>query len=156
MALQIVPDDPSRYIGREFDGTQCICKCCSQKTVFDGRTICNNCGHIESAHPELPAPPVAAGSLIRQYQDAGRLASTPITSASSQLKATTEDTELETVRDTRTLSRHHTQSHDGQFKFWSKVATADLVRYGCGPVRSLRCSTSAGHAVLAVPIDPLG
>ncbi|KAJ7639895.1 hypothetical protein B0H17DRAFT_1149184 [Mycena rosella] len=33
---------------------------------------------------------------------------------------------------------HHTRSRDGRFNFWNKVATADLVRYGCGTVRSLQ------------------
>ncbi|KAJ7705287.1 hypothetical protein B0H17DRAFT_1298339 [Mycena rosella] len=105
-------DDPSHCVGRESDRTQCICKRCSQKTVVDGRTICDNCGHIESPHPELPAPPVAVGSLIRQYRDAGRLASTPTTSASSQPKATAEDAELETNSNLRKKRKSGATDHE--------------------------------------------
>ncbi|KAJ7702720.1 hypothetical protein B0H17DRAFT_1127660 [Mycena rosella] len=102
MSLKMVPDDPTRCVGRAADGTQCICKHCSQKSVVDGRTICDNCGHIESAHPE---PQIGAGSLIRQFRDAGRLSITSKSSTPLSPKATAEEAQTETNSNLRKKKR---------------------------------------------------
>ncbi|KAJ7675512.1 hypothetical protein B0H17DRAFT_1140140 [Mycena rosella] len=102
MSLKMVPDDPTRCVGRAADGTQCICKHCSQKSVVNGRTICDNCGHIESAHPE---PQIGAGSLIRQFRDAGRLSITSKSSTPLSPKATAEQAQTETNSNLREKKR---------------------------------------------------
>ncbi|KAJ6518488.1 hypothetical protein DFH09DRAFT_1373411 [Mycena vulgaris] len=103
MSLQMVPDDPARCCGREADGTQCICKRCSQTHLVDGRTLCTNCNHIESAHPELSRDP---GSLIRQFQAAGKLGGTrKIAPAPLSPKATEEEADQETNSNLRKKKR---------------------------------------------------
>ncbi|KAJ7769156.1 hypothetical protein DFH07DRAFT_769056 [Mycena maculata] len=84
-------DDSTRCLGRDPDGHQCICMRCTKTHVVDERTLCSNCGHIESAHPE---PRVAVTSLVRQYRDAGRLHKA--SDSSSKAKATQSEAEAET------------------------------------------------------------
>ncbi|KAJ7468192.1 hypothetical protein FB451DRAFT_1401441 [Mycena latifolia] len=88
-------DDSSRCLGRDPDGQPCICLRVTKTHVVDDRTLCSNCLHIESAHPQ-PRRPV--GSLIREYRDAGRLGSTSKESASNtpKAKATQSEAEAET------------------------------------------------------------
>ncbi|KAJ7438356.1 hypothetical protein FB451DRAFT_1192699 [Mycena latifolia] len=88
-------DDSSRCLGRDPDGDPCICLRVTKTHVVDDRTLCSNCLHIESAHPQ-PRRPV--GSLIREYRDAGRLGSTSKESASNtpKAKATQSEAEAET------------------------------------------------------------
>ncbi|KAJ7172907.1 hypothetical protein C8R43DRAFT_943970 [Mycena crocata] len=85
-------DDSTRCLGRDPDGQQCICMRCSNTHVVDNKTLCSNCGHIESAHPEPRQP---AGALIKQLRDAGKL-SGPRAGPSSVLKATRDEAEAET------------------------------------------------------------
>ncbi|KAJ7691063.1 hypothetical protein B0H14DRAFT_3532080 [Mycena olivaceomarginata] len=56
------------------------------------RTLCSNCEHIESAHPE---PPREAGSLIRGYQGRGKLGGSSL--KHPKPKATVQEAEAETV-----------------------------------------------------------
>ncbi|KAJ7487725.1 hypothetical protein B0H11DRAFT_2409123 [Mycena galericulata] len=84
-------EDSTRCLGRDPGGLQCICMRCTKTHVVDDRTLCSNCGHIESAHPE---PRVAVKSLIRQYRDAGKLHKT--SDSSSNAKATQSEAEAET------------------------------------------------------------
>ncbi|KAJ7509268.1 hypothetical protein B0H11DRAFT_1901397 [Mycena galericulata] len=84
-------EDSTRCLGRDPGGLQCICMRCTKTHAVDDRTLCSNCGHIESAHPE---PRVAVKSLIRQYRDAGKLHKT--SDSSSNAKATQSEAEAET------------------------------------------------------------
>jgi hypothetical protein len=70
---------------------------CTNTEVVENRTLCLNCGHIDSAHPQAPqAVPTSAGSLIKQFQAAGKLASTNPSSSGSKAKATLVKAESET------------------------------------------------------------
>ncbi|KAJ7701352.1 hypothetical protein B0H14DRAFT_3527631 [Mycena olivaceomarginata] len=85
--------DPTR-IAKDSNGEQCICMRCTDTEVVDNRTLCLNCGHIESAHAQ---PRLSAGSLIKQYRDSGRLApSSSKGSSSSAARATQVEAEAET------------------------------------------------------------
>ncbi|KAJ7136485.1 hypothetical protein C8R43DRAFT_1132391 [Mycena crocata] len=86
-------DDSTRCLGRDSDGQQCICMRCSNTHVVDNKTLCSNCGHIESAHPEPRQP---AGALIKQLPDAGKLSGPRAGPSSSVLKATRDEAEAET------------------------------------------------------------
>ncbi|KAJ7259952.1 hypothetical protein B0H12DRAFT_1069853 [Mycena haematopus] len=86
--------ESTRCIGKDSNGEPCICMRCTDTEVVDNRTLCLNCGHIESAHPQ---PRLPVGSLIRQYRDAGRLApSSTKGNSSSTRKATQVEAEAET------------------------------------------------------------
>ncbi|KAJ7759939.1 hypothetical protein B0H16DRAFT_1533079 [Mycena metata] len=90
-------DNPTRCLGRDSDNNQCICKRATETEVVEGRTVCCNCGHIESAHPEPVG--AGAGALIKKFQAAGKLpSSTPSTSApsGSKPKATIVEAKSET------------------------------------------------------------
>lgn len=81
--------------GKDADGSQCICtRSTATKEDDQGRNVCVNCGHIESAHPlDVPRP----GALVRKFRDAAllpRKAST--TGSTSALKATEEEAIAET------------------------------------------------------------
>ncbi|KAJ7861264.1 hypothetical protein B0H14DRAFT_3619520 [Mycena olivaceomarginata] len=85
-------DDPNRCSGRGEDGQQCICKRVTKTHVEGHRTLCSNCEHIESAHPE---PPRETGSLIRGYQGRGKLGGSSL--KHPKPKATVQEAEAETV-----------------------------------------------------------
>ncbi|KAJ7772030.1 hypothetical protein DFH07DRAFT_768137 [Mycena maculata] len=88
MSGPMVPDDPSRCSGREKDNSQCICKRCEAETIVEGRTLCVDCGHIKTAHPqEGKTAPMTVASLIRGYQDAGKFSGAPKASGSSGASA---------------------------------------------------------------------
>ncbi|KAJ7261035.1 hypothetical protein C8J57DRAFT_1719818 [Mycena rebaudengoi] len=87
--------DPTMCRGKDADGSQCICtRSTATKEDDQGRNVCVNCGHIESAHPlDVPRP----GALVRKFRDAAllpRKAST--TGSTSALKATEEEAIAET------------------------------------------------------------
>ncbi|KAJ7336837.1 hypothetical protein DFH08DRAFT_813153 [Mycena albidolilacea] len=85
-------DDPNRCSGRGEDGQQCICKRVTKTHIEGHHTLCSNCEHIESAHPE---PPREAGSLIRGYQGRGKLGGSSL--SHPKPKATVQEAETETV-----------------------------------------------------------
>ncbi|KAF8184104.1 hypothetical protein K438DRAFT_2008152 [Mycena galopus ATCC 62051] len=85
-------DDPNRCSGRGEDGRQCICKRVGETYTDGHRTLCSNCGHIESAHPEAPKE---AGSLIRRFQAKGKLGNVSLKHLTP--KATVQEAEAETV-----------------------------------------------------------
>ncbi|KAJ6453659.1 hypothetical protein C8R47DRAFT_1204133 [Mycena vitilis] len=85
-----VPDDPNRCLAREPDGSQCICKRAPKTVVEGNRILCVNCGHIETAHPEAPAPALAGTALFKKFQDAGRLRTIQKNPASSSSAMATE------------------------------------------------------------------
>lgn len=83
--------DPTYCAYTNENGKQCICRRCKTiRLTDDGVEVCNSCGHIESAHPDVietkpPLPP--PGIILKSYLDAGRLASQiTASSASKQLK----------------------------------------------------------------------
>jgi hypothetical protein len=82
--------DPTLCRGTDPEGNQCICLRAKETYLDDdtNRTLCKNCGHIESAHPE---PPTSAGTMVRGFRDAARFAS----SSSHSVKATHQEAEAE-------------------------------------------------------------
>ncbi|KAJ7862050.1 hypothetical protein B0H14DRAFT_3863264 [Mycena olivaceomarginata] len=82
--------DPTLCCGTDPEGNQCICLRAKETYLDDdtNRTRCKNCGHIESAHPE---PPNSAGTMVRDFRDAARFAS----SSSHSVKATHQEAEAE-------------------------------------------------------------
>ncbi|KAJ6552910.1 hypothetical protein B0H19DRAFT_1072409 [Mycena capillaripes] len=112
-----VPDDPNRCLGRESNGSQCICKRCTQTVVIENKTLCANCLHIESAHPDTPVP---VGALLQKFRDAGRLGTVPKTSAasssSSSAKATEAEAEVETNSGLRKRKKTTTDTEPGPSK----------------------------------------
>ncbi|KAJ7155287.1 hypothetical protein C8R46DRAFT_1227238 [Mycena filopes] len=83
--------DPTLCRFSDAAGVQCICMRVDETYVADDkRTLCCNCGHIASAHPQAPA---SVTSLLRGFRDAGKLG-TP-SSSSSTAKASREEAEAE-------------------------------------------------------------
>ncbi|KAJ7815784.1 hypothetical protein B0H14DRAFT_3878108 [Mycena olivaceomarginata] len=82
--------DPTLCCGTDPEGNQCICLRAKETYLDDdtNRTRCKNCGHIESAHPE---PPNSAGTMVRDFRDTARFAS----SSSHSVKATHQEAEAE-------------------------------------------------------------
>ncbi|KAF8155224.1 hypothetical protein K438DRAFT_2026493 [Mycena galopus ATCC 62051] len=95
--------DPTLCRAKGPDGDQCVCMR-AKDTYFDEdtkRTLCQSCGHIESAHPE-PKPSV--GSFVRGFRDAGKLAA----SNSLSVKASHKEAEAETSTGLRPKKRKST------------------------------------------------
>ena len=103
----------TRCLGRDPDtGEQCICMRCTKTHVVDNRTLCSNCGHIDSAHPYTPPeePPARTdvGSLIKKFRDAGKLG--VASSSSSQSKASQSEAEAETKNGLRKKRKSETDT----------------------------------------------
>ncbi|KAJ6597749.1 hypothetical protein DFH09DRAFT_1399469 [Mycena vulgaris] len=81
--------DPTMCRGKDADGHQCICMRSTDTHVVEGKVLCKNCGHIESAHPE-PKPSTSA--FVRGFRDAAKLGST----AGTSFKASKQEAEAET------------------------------------------------------------
>ncbi|KAJ7171528.1 hypothetical protein C8R46DRAFT_1217091 [Mycena filopes] len=165
--------DPTLCRFSDAAGVQCICMRVDETYVADNkRTLCCNCGHIASAHPQAPA---SVTSLLRGFRDAGKLG-TP-SSSSSTAKASREEAEAE-----RVAPQQKTQiqwlpggdrSQEGQAKPEVPKPEGKNVKYGkavlitCGVLGgSLRNSKApipdeivkmraANLAVLSTPSSPL-
>lgn len=99
--------DPSRCLGRDANDRQCICQRCTKTHEEGNQTVCSNCGHIESAHPE---PRVTVGSLIKNYRDTGKLGKVaPGISSSSTAKASQSEAEAETNKGLKRKSATDTE-----------------------------------------------
>jgi len=117
-----MPDNFPRCLGKDSDGEPCICTRCTKTYVVGEQTLCSNCGHIESAHPE---PPVVVGALIRKFRDAGRLGNVPTGSSSSSTsptKATQSEAEAETSNGLRKKRKSDTDTEPPSKNASSKVS----------------------------------
>ncbi|KAJ7738184.1 hypothetical protein B0H16DRAFT_1571131 [Mycena metata] len=128
--------DPTACRGKDAEGNQCICLRCDKTIVEEGtgRVLCVSCGHIESAHPQ---PALSASSLIRGYQDAGRL-------LSRSAKASKEEAEAETSSGLRKLwtskeaqehrhgygTKHEKEKEEKPQKVNVSRNSKDIVEYG--------------------------
>ncbi|KAF8144676.1 hypothetical protein K438DRAFT_1782642 [Mycena galopus ATCC 62051] len=133
-----------RWNGTSTDsnGQPCICMRCTKTEVIEGRTLCLNCGHIESAHPQ---PRVLAGSLIRQYRDAGRLTSTSSKSSSGAPRATQAEAEAETSTGLKNKRKSETDTEPGVLSKRKKKAAAVDEKTHCGGE-----NVEVGHIVVLV------
>ncbi|KAJ7716979.1 hypothetical protein B0H14DRAFT_3901296 [Mycena olivaceomarginata] len=113
---------------------------CTNTEVVEGRTLCLNCGHIESAHPQPRTP---AGSFIRQFRDAGRLASISSKSSSSVPRATQGEAEAETSTGLKKKRKSETDTEPGVSKRKKKAEPVDEKAQGGEDV-------GVGHIVVLV------
>ncbi|KAJ7506384.1 hypothetical protein B0H11DRAFT_1903759 [Mycena galericulata] len=86
--------DPTLCRGKDSDGNQCICMRSTETVIDDdGKVLCKNCGHIESAHPEAR---LNTGTLIRSFRDAGKRGSSLPSGPGNSIKASEEEAVAET------------------------------------------------------------
>lgn len=153
-------------MGKDDKGEQCICMRCTTTHVVDNRTLCSNCGHIESAHPyHSPQPPVAVGSLIKQFQAAGKLgAAHPASSSSSKFKASQSEAEAETnnglrrKRKSETDTEPPTKKSGGKTNKDEKVVFLSILhiplelKFGlCQPAKKVKGEdVELGHVVVLI------
>ncbi|KAJ7020116.1 hypothetical protein C8F04DRAFT_1403868 [Mycena alexandri] len=173
--------DPTLCRGMDSNGHQCICMRADDTYVDnDKRTLCTNCGHIASAHPQA-RPNVAA--MVRGFQDAGKLRTAA--SISSSEKASREDAEAETSAGLRPKNSQKRKldnapepaskkNKGSKAKGKAKKIEGEEVKYGkavlltCGlstdgtlrnskipPVDDIQEMRQAGLVVLSNPKNPL-
>ena len=58
----------------DIHGKQCICQHCTAYHLIDseGVQVCDDCGHLANAHPEVLEPKSTATSMIKAYRDGQR------------------------------------------------------------------------------------
>ncbi|KAJ7195527.1 hypothetical protein GGX14DRAFT_403983 [Mycena pura] len=76
----------------DIHGKQCICRRCTAYHLIEGVKVCDDCGHLANAHPEVLEPKSTATSIIKAYRD-GRAG---LRTSTGDIKATKEDAATET------------------------------------------------------------